>query len=80
MEKLVANPDLLNKYKIETLERCNQMVRFVMVFVMLGNPTFLILDYFQTSHTIFQFIFVRSFMSIGAMVVYIIARTKYGIK
>jgi signal transduction histidine kinase len=80
MEKPVANSDLLEKYKIETLERCNQMVRFVTVFVMLGNPTFLILDYFQTTYNIFQFIFVRSFMSIGVIVIYIIARTKYGIK
>ncbi len=76
----MTNSDLLNKYKIETLERCNQMVRFATVFVIFGNPTFLILDYFQTSYNIFQFILVRSFMSIGVIIVYIIARTKYGIK
>jgi signal transduction histidine kinase len=76
----VTNSELLKKYRIETLERCNQMVRFVTVFVMIGNPTFLILDYFQTSNNIFQFIFVRSFMSIGVIIIYIIARTKYGIK
>jgi len=76
----VANSELLNKYKIETLERCNQMIRFATVFVILGNPTFLLLDYFQESYTIFQFFLVRSFMSIGVIIVYIIARTKYGIK
>ncbi|MBT3386983.1 MAG: response regulator [Desulfobacula sp.] len=76
----MANSDLLNKYKIETLERCNQMVRFVTVFVMLGNPTFLILDFFQTNFNIVQFILVRSFMSIGMFIIYIIARTRYGIK
>jgi len=76
----VTNSDLLNKYKIETLERCNQMVRFATVFVILGNPAFLILDYFQTSYNIFQFMLVRSFMSISVIITYIIARTEYGIK
>lgn len=78
--KIVTNSELLKKYRIETLERCNQMIRFVTVFVMIGNPTFLVLDYFQTSNNIFQFIFVRSFMSIGVLIIYIIARTRYGIK
>ncbi len=76
----MTNSELFKKYRIETLERCNQMVRFVTIFVMFGNPTFLILDYFQAGNNILQFIFVRSFMSIGVIIIYIIARTKYGIK
>jgi len=76
----VTNSDLLKKYKVETLNRCNRMVRFVSVFVMFGNPLFLILDYFQKSYEISQFIFVRSFMSIGMLIIYIIAKTKYGVK
>ncbi len=76
----MTKSDLLNKYKIETLDRCNRMVRFACIFVMFGNPLFLFLDYFQTSYELSKFIFVRSFMSIGVIVVYFFARSKYGIK
>lgn len=67
-------------YKAETLERCNRMVRFVAIFVMIGNPTFLSLDYFMSTRSIVDFILVRSFMSVGVLIIYLAARSKFGVK
>jgi putative nucleotidyltransferase with HDIG domain len=78
--KKLQDSRLMMLYKSETLERCNRMVRFVAIFVMIGNPTFLILDYFMSSRNILDFILARSFMSFGMLAVYIIARSNYGLK
>jgi len=56
------------------------MVRFTMVFIIFGNPVFLILDYLSDSAQIKNFIFTRSFMSIGAIIIYFLSKTKFGLK
>jgi len=76
----MTNLDLLKEYRIETIARCNQMVRFTMIFILFGNPVFLILDYLTDSSQIKNFIFVRSFMSLGAIIIYLLSRTKFGFK
>jgi len=75
------NPELLKQYEAETLQRCNRMVRFVTIFVIFaGNPAFLLLDYLIAKNNFINFVIVRGIMVLGCVIIYLVSRTKRGIK
>ena len=56
--------ELLEKYTQEVLVRCQKMVNFSTLIVMIANPFFIILDYFMAGKNLISFIIVRALFNI----------------